>query len=117
MPGLPKTTDLLRKRPVRLRFCCGGKMERVFARVEMFNADPDQMDELLTDQHKAVGLVRTMAGNMGGYVLVNRDVGRLLNVTFWQSEDEREAAERELASGPSRGEVIEYAVAMQQALG
>ena len=88
----------------------------MFARVEMFSANPEEMDELLTAQHRAVGTVRTMAGNMGGYVLVNRDVGRLLNVTFWQSEDEREAAERELASGPARGEVVEYAVAMQEAL-
>jgi hypothetical protein len=92
-------------------------VEHVFARVEMFSADPAEMDELLTGQHKAVGVVRTMAGNMGGYVLVNRDLGRLLNVTFWQSEDERQAAERELASGSARGEVVEYAVAMQQALG
>jgi hypothetical protein len=89
----------------------------MFARVEMFSADPDEMDELLTGQHKAVGVVRTMAGNMGGYVLVNRDLGRLLNVTFWQSEDERQAAERELASSPARGEVVEFAVAMQEALG
>jgi heme-degrading monooxygenase HmoA len=88
----------------------------MFARVEMFSANPEEMDELLTAQHRAVGVVRTMAGNMGGYVLVNRDVGRLLNVTFWQSEDEREAAERELASGQARGEVVEYAVAMQEAL-
>jgi heme-degrading monooxygenase HmoA len=88
----------------------------MFARVEMFKAEPDQMDELLTGQHKAVGLVRTMAGNMGGYVLVNRDLGRLLNVTFWQSESEREAAERELASASTRGEIVDYAIAMQQAL-
>jgi heme-degrading monooxygenase HmoA len=88
----------------------------MFARVEMFNAEPEEMDELLTGQHKAVGQVRTMAGNMGGYVLVNRDLGRLLNVTFWQSEDERQAAEQELASAPTRGEVVEYAIAMQQAL-
>jgi hypothetical protein len=57
-----------------------------------------------------------MVGNMGGYVLVNRDLGRLLNVTFWQSEDERQAAERELAAGSTRGEVVEYAVAMQETL-
>lgn len=88
----------------------------MFARVEMFSADPEGMDELLAGQHKAVGLVRTMPGNMGGYVLVNRDAGRLLNVTFWQSEDERQAAEQELASGSTRGEVVEYAVAMQEAL-
>jgi heme-degrading monooxygenase HmoA len=88
----------------------------MFARVEQFTAAPEEMDELLTGQHRAVGVVRTMAGNMGGYVLVNRELGRLLNVTFWQSEDERQAAEQELASGPARGEIVEYAVAMQEAL-
>jgi hypothetical protein len=75
------------------------------------------MDELLSGQHKAVGVVRTMAGNMGGYVLVNREAGRLLNVTFWQSEDERQAAEKELAATPARGEIVDYAVAMQETLG
>ena len=89
----------------------------MFARIETFKAPPEQMDELLTAQHRSVGLVRTMAGNMGGYVLVNRDLGRLLSVTFWQSEEEREAAEGEFASSPTRGEVVEYGVAMQEALG
>lgn len=89
----------------------------MFARVEMFTANPEEMDELLTGQHRAVGTVRTMPGNMGGYVLVNRELGRLLNVTFWQSEDERQAAERELASSPARGEVVDYAIAMQETLG
>ena len=88
----------------------------MFARVESFKAQPDEIDDLLTGQHHAVGRVRTMAGNMGGYVLVNRDVGQLLNVTFWQSEEERQAAEEEFNAAPSRGEVVEYAVAMQQAL-
>jgi len=93
-----------------------GKQRHMFARVESFRAQPDEMDELLTGQHHAVGRVRTMAGNMGGYVLVNRDSGQLLNVTFWQSEDERQAAEEEFNAASSRGEVVEYAVAMQQAL-
>jgi heme-degrading monooxygenase HmoA len=88
----------------------------MFARIETFSTPPDEMDELLTAQHRAVGLVRTMPGNMGGYVLVNRDLGQLLSVTFWQSEDERDAAEGEFASSPTRGEVVEYGVAMQEAL-
>jgi heme-degrading monooxygenase HmoA len=88
----------------------------MFARVEMFKAQPDEIDELLTGQHHAVGRVRTMAGNMGGYVLVNRDRGQLLNVTFWQSEEERRSAEREFESGSSQGEVVDYAIAMQEAL-
>jgi len=88
----------------------------MFARVETFKAQPDEMDELLTEQHHAVGRVRTMAGNMGGYVLVNRDRGQLLNVTFWRTEEERESAETEFHSTSTKGEVIEYAIAMQQAL-
>ena len=88
----------------------------MFARVELFTAAPEEMDDLLTGQHHAVGRVRTMAGNMGGYVLVNRDRGELLNVTFWQSEEERRSAEEEFNAASSGGEVVEYAIAMQEAL-
>jgi heme-degrading monooxygenase HmoA len=88
----------------------------MFARVESFTAQPEEMDEVLSGQHRTVGLVRTMAGNMGGYVLVNRERGQLLNVTFWQSETERQAAEAEFAAAPVRGDVVEYAVAMQETL-
>jgi len=89
----------------------------MYARVETFHAEPGEMDELVSAQHHTVGLVRTMPGNMGGYVLVNRDVGHVMNVTFWQNEDEREAAEAEFEASPKRGHVSDYAVAMQEALG
>jgi len=86
------------------------------ARVETFHAEPEEMDELVSSQHHTVGLVRNMAGNMGGYVLVDRDSGHLMNVTFWQSEEEREAAEVEFEASPKRGRVSRYAVAMQEAM-
>jgi heme-degrading monooxygenase HmoA len=88
----------------------------MFARIETFSGRPDEMDDLLGAQHRTVGRVRTMPGNMGGYVLVNRDLGQLLSVTFWQSEEEREAAEGEFGASSTTGEVVEYAVAMQESL-
>ena len=88
----------------------------MFARIEAFETRPEGMDEILGEQQRSVGIVRTLPGNMGGYVLVNRESGQLLNVTFWQSEKEREAAESEFAATPSHGTVTEFAIAMQEAL-
>ncbi len=88
----------------------------MFARVETFTSEPAEMDDLITSQHHAVGLVRTLSGNMGGYVLVDRDSSRVMNVTFWKSEEERDAAEGEFEAGARRGEVARYAIAMQESL-
>jgi heme-degrading monooxygenase HmoA len=88
----------------------------MFARIEAFETRPEELDEILTAQQHSVGIVRTLPGNMGGYVLVNRDSGQLLNVTFWQSEEEREAAESEFDASAKHGTVTEYAIAMQEAL-
>ena len=87
----------------------------MFARIEAFETRPEGMDEILGEQQRSVGIVRTLPGNMGGYVLVNRESGQLLNVTFWQSEKEREAAESEFAATSSHGTVTEFAIAMQEA--
>ena len=81
----------------------------MFARVETFNVEANELDDLIGAQHHTVGLVRTMDGNMGGYVLVDREAGRVMKVTFWQNEEAREAAEK-------RGETGLFAVAMQEAL-
>jgi heme-degrading monooxygenase HmoA len=89
----------------------------MYARVETFHAEPEEMNDLVSAQHHTVGLVRTLPGNMGGYVLVNRDAGRVLSVTFWQTEEELEAAETEFEASPKRGHISDYAVAMQEALG
>ena len=57
-----------------------------------------------------------LPGNMGGYVLVNRDVGEVLSVTFWNSEEDRAVAESEFEASPHRGRVSLYGVAMQESL-
>jgi heme-degrading monooxygenase HmoA len=89
----------------------------MFARVETFHAEAGDIDDLISAQHHTVGLVRTMNGNMGGYVLVDRDSGHLMNVTFWQSQEDEDAAEGEFEASAQRGHVGRYAVAMQEALG
>jgi len=89
----------------------------MYARVETFHAEPEEMNDLVSAQHHTVGLVRTLPGNMGGYVLVSRNAGRVLSVTFWQSDEELEAAEIEFEASPKRGHVSDYAVAMQESLG
>jgi heme-degrading monooxygenase HmoA len=88
----------------------------VFARVETFHAEPAEIDDLIEAQHHTVGRVRTLPGNMGGYVLVNRDVGSVLGVTFWQDEENRSLAEAEFEASPHHGDVLLYGVAMQQVL-
>jgi heme-degrading monooxygenase HmoA len=88
----------------------------MFARVETFQAEPSELDDLITSQHHATGRVRTMNGNMGGYVLVDRDKGRVLGVTFWQNEDDRAVAESEFEASPHHGEVELFSIAMQQSL-
>jgi heme-degrading monooxygenase HmoA len=86
----------------------------MFARVETFQAEQNELDDLIGAQHHTVGLVRTLDGNMGGYVLVDREAGHVMNVTFWQSEETRDAADAEFDASPKRGQVGLYAVAMQE---
>jgi len=88
----------------------------MFARVETFQTEPSEIDEVITAQHHATGRVRTMNGNMGGYVLVDRDKCRVIGITFWQNEDDRTVAEAEYEASPHRGEVELFAIAMQQSL-
>ena len=93
-----------------------GQNDSMFARVESFHVESNELDDLIGAQHHTVGLVRTMDGNMGGYVLVDREAGRVMNVTFWQSEEAREAAEGEFEAAEKRGETGLFAVAMQEAV-
>lgn len=94
-----------------------GQKSGMFARVESFHAEAGDIDDLISAQHHTVGLVRTMNGNMGGYVLVDRDGGHVMNLTFWQTEEDEVAADVEFDASPHRGHVGRYAVAMQEALG
>jgi heme-degrading monooxygenase HmoA len=88
----------------------------VFARVETSTAQSSEINDVISAYHHTVGLVRTLPGNMGGYVLVNRDVGEVLSVTFWNSEEDRSVAESEFEASKHRGRVSLYGVAMQESL-
>jgi heme-degrading monooxygenase HmoA len=92
----------------------------MFARVEtstvQLSEQLSEIDDVISSYHHTVGLVRTLPGNMGGYVLVNRDVGEVLSVTFWNSEEDRTVAESEFEASPHRGRVSVYGVAMQESL-
>ena len=88
----------------------------MFARVESFEVEQSALDELVTEQHHTVGLARTLPGNMGGYVLVGREAGSVLGITFWQSEEDRTVAESEFEASPHHGLVTFYGVAMQETL-
>ena len=88
----------------------------MFARVETFEATPEGIDELISGQQKTVALARQLPGSMGGYLLVNREHCKALSVTYWENEEDREAAESEFRAAPATGEVELYAIAMQEAL-
>jgi heme-degrading monooxygenase HmoA len=88
----------------------------MFARVETFQAASDEMDDLIGAQQKTVGLARQLHGNMGGFLLVNRETGKALSVTYWESEDDRSTAESEFAAAAHRGEVELYAIATQRSM-
>jgi heme-degrading monooxygenase HmoA len=88
----------------------------VFARVETFQASPEGMEQLISGQQHTVALARQLPGNMGGYLLVNRESCKALSVTYWENEEDREAAESEFRAAPITGEVELYAIAMQEAL-
>ena len=88
----------------------------MFARVERFTTSPADMDDLLSTQQHTMGLARQLPGNMGGYVLCNRDAGKVMSVSYWETEEDRDAAESEFQAAQQNGEIEAYAVAVQRAL-
>jgi heme-degrading monooxygenase HmoA len=88
----------------------------MFARVERFETNPEQVEELLTVQQKTVALARQLPGNMGGFLLVSRETCKAMSVTYWESEEDRATAESEFSAAPVRGDVELYDVAAQRAM-
>jgi hypothetical protein len=66
----------------------------VFARVSEFEARPEQLDEMSREgvEHILPAL-RMQDGFSGGLVLVDRQSGKVLAVTLWESEQAMDAAE------------------------
>jgi len=88
----------------------------MFARVETFNTNPEQIEELLAVQQKTVALARQLPGNMGGFLLVSRETCKAMSVTYWETDEDRGTAESEFAAAPVRGEVELYDIATQRAM-
>jgi hypothetical protein len=77
-----------RRHPVRRRWC------EVFARVSEFEARPEQLDEMHREgiEHVLPAL-RMQDGFIGGLVLVDRQSGKVLAVTLWESAQAMDATE------------------------
>jgi heme-degrading monooxygenase HmoA len=68
-----------------------------FARVNYHQVPADQMVEVAGFYQKSVLPERkTHQGFLGGLILTNRDQGKMLTISFWNSESDNQAA------GPSR---------------
>lgn len=99
----------------------------MFARVSTYQGDPDKLDEgtrYAVDQ--VLPRARQMAGWKGIYVLVDRESGKQLSVTLWESEQDMRASEEaanrlreELAeaSDETITDVERYEVAFYEAQG
>jgi hypothetical protein len=66
----------------------------VFARVSTFEAQPEQLDEMNREgvEHILPAL-KMQNGFTGGLVLADRQSGKVLAVTLWESEQAMEATE------------------------
>ncbi len=82
----------------------------MFARVSTFEGPPSRIDEFMQQADHTVERIRELSGFLGLDVLVNRETGKILTITLWDSmqsmEDSTEAANRLRSEGiePERGD-------------
>jgi heme-degrading monooxygenase HmoA len=78
----------------------------VHARVSIFEGSPDQIDEMLRQAREQVlPSARQMDGFKGLIALGDRQSGKSLGITFWESEEALRASEE--AANRMRGETAE----------
>ena len=83
----------------------------MFARVARYKIPEESFDEAVEGFREAVEQLRGIQGNSGGYLLVDRDNGTALTVTFWENRVALESSEvqasrlRSQAVGPHGGEI------------
>ena len=65
----------------------------MFARVARYRFPEERIDEAVEAFRTASEGLRTLEGNVGGYLLVDRDNSTALTVTFWESRLALEASE------------------------
>jgi heme-degrading monooxygenase HmoA len=82
----------------------------VFARVSTYRGDPAQIDQGLDyARENILPRVQEVAGFEGVYNLVDRESGKALTMTLWESEEAMRASEEE--ANRLRGESAEAASA------
>ncbi len=68
----------------------------MFARVSTFTGTSDQVDEAVSQVRESVmPRLEQLDGYRGSYFLVDRENGKTLAVTFWESEEAMRASEEE----------------------
>ena len=68
----------------------------MFASVSTYQGPPDQKDEgLRYAQENIVPSLQEMGGFEGVYLLVDRQSGKVLTITLWESEEALRASEEE----------------------
>lgn len=68
----------------------------MFARVSTYDGDPGRIDEGLNyAQKNIVPKVHQVDGFEGVYYLVDRESGKALSITLWESEETMRASEEE----------------------
>ena len=68
----------------------------MFARVSTFTGTSDQVDEAVSQVRESViPRLEQLDGYRGSYLLVDRENGKTLAVTFWESEEAMRASEEE----------------------
>jgi heme-degrading monooxygenase HmoA len=65
----------------------------MFARVARYRIPEDALEDAVHGFERAAGELRDIDGNVGGYLLVDRDNCTALTVTFWESRVAMEASE------------------------
>ena len=100
------------------------KGSRMFARISTFQGPPDQTAEgIRVAREQILPAARLQEGFLGIYLLFDRESGRSLSITLWESEEDMKASEEaalraRTESAEAAGEVIvgveRYEVALQE---
>jgi heme-degrading monooxygenase HmoA len=83
----------------------------MFARVARYRYPEERLDDAVDAFRTASEGLRALQGNVGGYLLVDRDNSTALTVTFWENRQAMEASEvgasrlRSVAINAVEGEV------------
>lgn len=80
----------------------------MFARVSTFQGPPEQTAEgIRLAREQIVPAAKLQDGFEGIYLLFDRDTGRSLSITFWETEEDMKASEE--AANRARDESVQVA--------